>query len=427
MKNNTQGRVWRKFKTISALAAAAVMVTGTMTACAPASDNSADASEITVFMIPSPTMDAIESRIPEFEEETGIKVNVVDAPYGDAHQKMLLSFQSKKGAYDVVQFDNPYLAPFASQNALAGLDDYINSSESYDIGDFVKPLQEYGQVDGVTYGLNLSTEPLILWYRTDIYEKLGLSVPTTWEEYLSNAKTIQDSGLAAGQIIANSSDVNSWWWLQLAWSFGGDPVGADGSVDVTSESVVAATDYMKELLAVSPESALTATGDDATTLFTTQDVGQMINYSGYYPVIADPVNSPNAANIGTAVIPIGAKDITELTGWNIGIPSDSKKKDAAWKFLDFMLNKENTPKLMEAGAAAIGRTSIVDNPAITEKWPYVALLGPAAESGRRLPALVDWAQVSNQIGVAVQNILSGSVSTKDGLDALQDELSATLK
>ena len=128
----------------------------------------------------------------------------------------------------------------------------------------------------------------------------------------------------------------------------------------------------------------------------------------------------------TAVIPVGTQNITELTGWNIGVPADSKAKDTAWQFLEFLLGKDNTPKLMDAGAAAIGRTSIVTNTAITDKQPYIALLGPAAESGRRLPALTNWGQVSNEIGVAIQDILTGKTSTQDGLDALQNDLTQTL-
>jgi multiple sugar transport system substrate-binding protein len=177
---------------------------------------------------------------------------------------------------------------------------------------------------------------------------------------------------------------------------------------------------------VSPKSAITATGDDATTLFSTQNVGQMINYSGYYPVVTDPKSSKVIDTFGTAVIPTGTANVTELTGWNIGIPADSKKKDPAWQFLEWLLGKDNTPKLMDAGAAAIGRTSIVTDPAITAKTPYVALLGPAAKSGRRLPALTNWGQVSNQIGVAVQDILTGKSSTADGLKGLQDKLTSTL-
>jgi multiple sugar transport system substrate-binding protein len=183
---------------------------------------------------------------------------------------------------------------------------------------------------------------------------------------------------------------------------------------------------MKALLDVSPQSAITATGDDATTLFTTQDVGQMINYSGYYPVVTNPESSKVIDKFATAVIPVGKANITELTGWNIGIPADSKAKDTAWQFLEWLLSKENTPKLMDAGAAAIGRTSIVNDKAITDKEPYIALLGPASESGRRLPALTNWGEVCNQIGVAVQDILTGKTSTQEGLDALQAELTKTL-
>jgi ABC-type glycerol-3-phosphate transport system substrate-binding protein len=384
------------------------------------------AKEITIFLIPSPTEDAIKARIPEFGKQSGITVKVVDAPYDDAHQKMLLSFQAKQGAYDVVQFDNPFLAPFASQNALTDMDQYTSKSTAYDISDFVKPLQEYNKYDGKAVALNLSTEPFILWYRKDIYDKLKLTVPTTWEQYASNAKAIQDSGLASGQVIANNSSVNSWWWLQLLWSHGGDLQDSSGKVTVNTPQAVQATDYMKSLLAVSPKSAITATGDDATTLFSTSDVGQMINYSGYYPVVTDPKSSKVIDKFATAVIPVGTQNITELTGWNIGVPADSKAKDTAWQFLEFLLGKDNTPKLMDAGAAAIGRTSIVTNTAITDKQPYIALLGPAAESGRRLPALTNWGQVSNEIGVAIQDILTGKTSTQDGLDALQNDLTQTL-
>jgi len=423
-------RLRRTSVVVATLAASSLMLAACASSSSPSGGSSGSsggtAKEITVFLIPSPTEDAIKARIPEFEKQTGINVKVVDAPYDDAHQKMLLSFQAKKGAYDVVQFDNPFLAPFASQNALTDLGPYTAKSTPYDISDFVQPLQDYNKYNGKAVALNLSTEPFILWYRKDIYQKLNLTVPTTWDQYLTNAQKIQASGLGSGQIIANNSSVNSWWWLQLLWSYGGDLQDASGKVTVNTPQAQEATDYMKSLLAYSPKSAITATGDDATTLFTTQNVGQMINYSGYYPVVTDPKSSKVIATFGTAVIPVGKQNITELTGWNIGIPADSNAKDTAWQFLEWLLGKDNTPKLMDAGAAAIGRTSIVTNTAITSKEPYIALLGPAAQSGRRLPALTNWAQVSNQIGVAIQDILTGKTSTTDGLNALQDQLTTTL-
>ena len=124
---------------------------------------------------------------------------------------------------------------------------------------------------------------------------------------------------------------------------------SSGNVTVDTPGGPQATTYMKSLLAVSPKSAITATGDDATTLFTTQNVGQMINYSGYYPVIMDPKQSKILDDIGTASIPQGTANITELTGWNIGIPADSKNKDAAWQFLEWLLGKDNMAPLIDAG------------------------------------------------------------------------------
>ena len=287
MKTTTTSPRGRRLRRTSVAVAGLAAMSLVLAACGSSSGDGSGsggtAKEITIFLIPSPTEDAIKARIPEFEKQSGITVKVVDAPYDDAHQKMLLSFQAKQGAYDVVQFDNPFLAPFASQNALTDMDQYTSKSTAYDISDFVKPLQEYNKYDGKAVALNLSTEPFILWYRKDIYDKLKLTVPTTWEQYASNAKAIQDSGLASGQIIANNSSVNSWWWLQLLWSHGGDLQDSSGKVTVNTPQAVQATDYMKSLLAVSPKSAITATGDDATTLFSTSDVGQMINYSGLLP------------------------------------------------------------------------------------------------------------------------------------------------
>ena len=106
---------------------------------------------------------------------------------------------------------------------------------------------------------------------------------------------IQDSGKADGQIIAFANPVNSWWWLQFLWSFGGDLTDASGTPTVATPEAIAATDYYKKLLAVSPKSAISSNGDDATSLFITQNVGQMITYSGYWPTIMDPAQSKNLA------------------------------------------------------------------------------------------------------------------------------------
>ena len=92
----------------------------------------------TLYMIAeqqTPTI-ALESQLDDFEELTGIKVDLQMAPFDDVVQKETLAFESKTGAYDIVaapyQFlgnmvDNEYIQsiePFMEDESLAVIPDY---------------------------------------------------------------------------------------------------------------------------------------------------------------------------------------------------------------------------------------------------------------------------------------------------------------
>ena len=390
---------------------AAVLGTGT-----------ARADELTLFLIPSPSATAIQSFIPAFEEQTGIKVNVAETPYGEAHQKLLLSFQTGAGNYDVAQFDNTFLTPYGAAGVMAPLDEYLAGSAAYDIADFSAGQQEYGKYQGQTLGLVLSTEPMIQWYRTDLYEELGLEPARTWDEFTANAKAVQESGKGAGTILGWGPN-SAWWWMTLVWSFGGQLYDADLNPTVNTPEAVRATEYFKSLLAYAPEGAISAIGDDVTNKFLSQDIGSMIQYSGYYGVALDPASNKHVGKIGTAPMPLGTTDITHLAGWNIGIPADSKNKDNAWKFLEFVLGKSNAPAYLKAGAAAIGRSSVAANEELLAIHPYLPLLSiPDSSRIERYPQLRVWPEFEKAVTDIMPEILTGRVSAQEGLDQLQERL-----
>ena len=412
----------RNFKVV-ALVAAAVL---TLSACSSDSESGGEVGgEINVFLIPSPSSTSIQSFIPEFEAETGIKVNVSETPYGEAHQKQLLSYNQKAGAYDIAQFDNTYLAPFCQAKAMLPLDSYISGSDEYDINDFGQGQQDYGKCKGETLGLTLSTEPMIQWYRTDLYEKLGLTPAKTWDEYYENAKKVQAAGFG-GQIMGFGPNV-SWWWMTLVWSFGGALYDENLNPVVNSKEAVAATDYLKKLLEVSPKGAITATGDDTTSKFLGEDIGAMLNYSGYYGMALDPSINKNAGKIGTAPAPMGSVDTTHLAGWNIGVPADAKNPDAAWKFLEFVLGKTNSVKYLESGAAAIGRQSIINNADLVAKNPYLPQLEiPSSSRIERYPQIAVWPEFEVAAIDAVTQVLTGKQKSQAALDALNEKLKPIL-
>jgi ABC-type glycerol-3-phosphate transport system substrate-binding protein len=383
-------------------------------------------ADINLYLIPSPSSTAIQSFIPAFTEKTGIKVNVTEVPYGEAHQKLLLAVQLKQGQYDVAQFDNTFLAPYGAAGTMSPLDDYLKASSEYDIADFEQGQQDYGKYKDITYGLTLSTEPMILWYRKDIYEKLGLKPAATWDEYKANAQKIEDAKMGDGNLLGWGPNA-SWWWMTLVWSFGGKLYDENFVPAVNSPEAVEATQFFKDMLQFSPEGGISASGDDVTNKFFAQDIGAIIQYSGYWGVALDPANNAFVGKLGTAPMPKGKADITHLAGWNIGIPSDAKNKDEAWKFMEFVLGKSNSVAYLKAGAAAIGRKSISTNEELLKLHPYLPLLNiPASSRIERYPQIRTWPEVEKAILDALPAMLNGEVEIKAGLDKLNETLTPIL-
>lgn len=378
------------------------------------------ADELNIFLSPSPSSTAIQSFIPAFEKATGHKVNVTEVPYGEMHQKLMLTVQLKQGQYDVAQFDNSFLTPFGAAGTMMPLDDKIAASKEYDISDFGKGQQDYGKYKGQTLGLTLSTEPFIQWYRTDIYDALGLKPATTWDEFKANAKAVKESGKGDGMIFGYGPNV-SWWWMTMVWSFGGKLYDENYNPTVNTPEAVAGTQFLKDMLAYAPEGALSASSDDATIKFLSTDIGAMVQYSGYWGMLNDPANQKHAGKIGTAPMPKGSVDVTHLAGWNIGIPSDAKNPDVAWQFLEFVLGKSNAKNYLNAGAAAIGRKSIITDPELVSKYPYLPVLDiPEGTRVERYPQIRVWPEFEKAAVDALAGIMNGSVEVKAGLDALQE-------
>jgi multiple sugar transport system substrate-binding protein len=308
---------------------------------------------------------------------------------------------------------------------MAPLDGYLGDSSEYDIADFSQSQQDYGKCNGETLGLTLSTEPMIQWYRTDIYEKLGLTPAKTWDEYYNNAKKVQAAGYG-GQIIGFGPNV-SWWWMTMVWSFGGNLYDDALNPTVNSKEAIAATDFLKKLMTVSPKGASTANSDEVTSKFLGENIGAMINYSGYYGSVLDKSINKNEGKIGTAPMPKGSADITHLAGWNIGIPKDAKNPTAAWKFLEYVLGKTNAKTYLESGAAAIGRKSITTDADLLAKFPYLAQLEiPSSSRIERYPQIAVWPEFEVAAIDAVTQVLNGKSDSTKAMTALNEKLKPIL-
>ena len=79
--------------------------------------------------------------------------------------------------------------------AVEPLDEYVDKygyrEELEDIGDVYRENQM--RIGDTIYGFPDDGDVFILYYRKDILEELGLSVPTTWDEFYEVSKAITDA------------------------------------------------------------------------------------------------------------------------------------------------------------------------------------------------------------------------------------------
>ena len=131
---------------------------------------------------------------PLWEELTGIKLEVVESQVNEMFPKMLQEHRAKTGAYDVLSVVPAWMGDMARAGALEPLDEYVDKygyrDELQDIADVYRENQM--KIGDTIYGFPDDGDVLILYYRKDIFEEMGLSVPTTWEEFYEVSKAITD-------------------------------------------------------------------------------------------------------------------------------------------------------------------------------------------------------------------------------------------
>ena len=211
--------------------------------------------ELNCLMEGHPTTEAIQQLLPEFEEETGIKVNIEVLPFEEMTAKAHLTLSAKSSEYDVYMDHWGQGVGWATNGQIEELTPFMNnealSAPYFDKDDYVAPFFKDAQLNGGQYGLPVYGESTFFYFRKDILDKYGLSVPTTTEELWKACEVIQEK--SNGEIypitLRGMQGVHAVYvWCTFLWGFGGSWLDDSGKIAINTPEAIAATQYYADLL-----------------------------------------------------------------------------------------------------------------------------------------------------------------------------------
>ncbi len=419
-------------KVTGVIAAAAVfVVTLGVAGCGAVADGDVPQDEgtpdsLTMLVTASPSAEGLKALAIEYEDETGIAIEFVEVPYAQLATKVILAAQSGESTFDMAQVDGFQMPQVVAGGGLLGLDDYLKGDADYDYADFPDGLKAYAKQDGVSYGLPLSTEPYLQWYRTDLFDELGLEPAVTWDDVISNAKALEAAGDYGYMGIYAPTGSAHFFNAMLVGSGGRllDPETFRPMLD--SEVAKTTMERYLDLLQYGPSSAPSATSFDAVNAFSQLEVGQMTLASGWWSTVNDPSTSKVVGKVATAEPPTsdgGEYDpAAVLYGWVAGISRVSPHQQAAWDFLSWALSRENVQAFVDAGAPPPARISTTENPELLAQLPYLEAVGKSAETGVPIDRIPEMSQLITSLSQNINAMATDQLSFDDGMVKAQDDL-----
>ena len=401
-----------------------------------------------------PTLNAMKAITAEWEDLTGITVVYDETDLAKVRDKFVLDITSGANSYDLVMTAEVQAPEYWNLGYLEPLDAWLNDemeveTEAWLDWDDLHPgytMMFTSVRDGSRYAVPISGEVALLFYRTDIFDELGLAVPATYDEMLATAKFINDQGIVEdGRTVHGISfrgrpalGGGNWIWSIIVFPFGGQIVDLDDQVTpavlAKKEGAVAAIAWETEIAKHGVPGIASFDPFDAINQYKQGFAAMSIEASVLSPGVLNPDESIVTELTGFAPLPAGPNgSFNQTFAHGVAITASSGNKEAAYAFMQWMLGRANQDLLLENGGAPV-RRSAMEDPANQEKWPYIeaTLLGldqAASAYANRYFATpqVEWVlEYLNVWSVNVSRAIAEEISAEEAVENIQSGMEEIL-
>jgi len=347
-------------------------------------------------------------------ENPGATVNVTAVPWDAAHQKIASAIAARQTP-DVSMIGTTWQGEFAKSGALDPTPSDVASA-----GAFFPGAWDTTKVGGTAYGVPWYVETRVLYYRTDIARKAGITAaPKTWADLTAMATAMQAKGGAKWGIYLQPGKTGSWQTLMpFAWSNGASITdGTNYTFD--SPQMTQALQYYQSFF-TKKLSPTDLPNGELEPDFGKGSIGAFVS-GPWEGALVDQLGAKG--KYAVAPLPAGQSSTSFIGGSNIAVFKDAKNRDGAWKFVQWL----SRPDVQVKWYKAVG-----DLPAVQSAWQEPALSGDTTlttfgqqlKSAKAPPSFPTWEQVAAVLDTEVEKVANGKEDAAAALRSVQSQASS---
>lgn len=373
-----------------------------------------------------------------FEERTGVDVSIEQYTEAQTRQNFIVGANDESNTYNFGVVQHWFYPEYDQNDWLQPLDTYIEDYQAdwlnFDIEAIYESVRNVFSTDGTLYGIPHTLISGMLWYRTDVFEELGIDEPETTGDVLQAAETIEESDMDINGIIGRSapaaSSLNT--WIGWIWGYGGKMLDDENQTTMDTDAfrqgytdlVTALRDYGPDGLASSSFTELQPymVEGDAAMHWGTSAWGSIYNGTE----IGDQVK-------GTLITGPADNTLQWFYGEALQIPRwiSTEMKGPAWQFLQWRQSEET-------GLHEMSNQPRLDNPnrLVLESDEYQQFteeqgLGDFAETLRASfeqlndeywPYVAEFSEIGNAFMQETSSAVAGEQSAEEALSNSEDQV-----
>lgn len=425
----------------------------------------------------TPPSSAIAANIEQFEDVTGIKVNIEQTDLATVVEKASLDFNAKSAKYHLIYAD-PYQILAKQSQHFVDLNQFIEEPTMPGLPggleDFSQSQLEAAGYMGdkeALYALPYDNPTMVLAYRTDVFEKykdqfeeeMGYDwtpdEDMTWEQYYEIAKWITEkaeegvitevnygTGHQAKQHDSLMNDFSNILASNGGDYFEKDDLGSVGSTEpgksaMDSDVAIESAEFYNKLLKVADPGSTSWDWSGLAEGFAAGNIAMIPEWHEFSSMFEDESSSNVAGNVAWTTLPTGNERKAHMYGGTgIGINKYASEEEikASWLFVLWSTSPQAQYMILKSdqGGSTPTRNSVYELEEVqngmepgtpeSEEMPNLLAMKPTLkaweeEHAYMRPKIPQWPQVDTFIFTELSKMLAGQQDPEETVNKIAEQ------